>query len=80
MKFLHALDDNAPGAGTLDVSPHGVEEIRQVEHFGFGGGGLNDRLAIGQSGGHHHVVGAQHSGTMGATQIDGRTAQPILGC
>jgi hypothetical protein len=78
-QFLDTLDDDAAGARTGDLRAHGVEEIREVQHFRLGGGGFDHGFTFGEAGGHHHVVRAEHGGTVGAAQVDLRAAQAILG-
>ena len=78
MKFLYPLDDDAAGASTGDFRTHGVEEIREIEDFRLGGGGLDDGDAFGEGGGHHDIVGAEDGGAVGATEVDFRSAEAVL--
>ena len=72
VQFLHAFDDDAPGAGAFDFRAHLVEEIGEVDDLGFGGGAFDDGDAFGEHGGHHDVVGAEHGGAELAAQVDHR--------
>ena len=78
-KCFHTFDDDAAGARAGDFRAHRVEEIREVEDFRLGGGGLDDGDALGQSCGHHHVVGAEHGRAVGAAEVDFRAAQAVGG-
>ena len=60
VQFLHAFDDDAPRAGAFDLRAHRVEEIREIHDFRFGGGAVDDGDAVGEHGGHHDIVGAEH--------------------
>ena len=76
-KLLDALDDDPAGARAGDFRPHGIEEIRQIHHFGFRRGRFDDRHAFSQSGRHHHVVGAEHGRAVSAGHVDLRAAQTV---
>src|SRR5690606_34295906 len=56
-----AINGDGVGAGTGNLGAHGVEEVRQVNHFRLAGGVLQHAAALGQSGGHHDVFGTGHT-------------------
>ena len=70
VQFLHAFDDDAPRAGAFDFRAHLVEEIREIDDFGFRGGALDDGDALGEHRGHHDVVGAENGRAEFAAQIN----------
>ena len=75
VEFLHAFDDDAPGACALDLRAHLDQEIGEIDDLGLGGGAVDDGDAFGEDGGHHDVVGAEHGGAEFAAEVDGAAAQ-----
>ena len=64
------FDGDAAGAGAFDFSTHGVEEMGEVNDFGFAGGGFDDGRARGKDGRHHKVVSAEDGGPVSAAEVD----------
>ena len=60
MQGVHALDADHIPTGAGNARAHGDQTVGQVYHFRLAGGVLDDRLAVGQTGGHHQVLGASH--------------------
>src|SRR5450830_638909 len=54
----HALDGNRVAAGALDVRPHRLEAVREIDDFGLARRVLDYGGAFGQAGRHHQVLGA----------------------
>jgi hypothetical protein len=54
---LHALDDDAARAGAHHARAHRVQHVGDGDDLGLPGRVLDDRDALGQHGGHHHVLG-----------------------
>lgn len=79
VELFDAFDGDAAGSSALDFGSHGVEEVGEVEDFGFCGGGFDDGDAIGEGGGHHDVVGAEDGGAVGSAEVDFRAAEAIGG-
>ena len=59
-KAVYAADLDGVGAGTLDVSPHGIEEVGKVYDVRLLGGVVDDGDTVGQHGGHHNIHGGAH--------------------
>jgi hypothetical protein len=58
MQLLHALDADVAGAVAFDLRAHADEHFGQVDDLGLLRGVLEQRLALGQRGGHQEVLGA----------------------
>ncbi len=56
-QLLDALDDDAAVGGQLDHRAHALEEQREFDDLGLHGRALDDRLALGQDGGHQDGLG-----------------------
>ena len=69
---LDPFDHQGIGAGSVDPRAHRFQAVGQVHHFGFPGGVLDHRGALGQRGGHQQVFGAGHRDQV---QYDVRTPQ-----
>ncbi len=61
-------------AGAFDAGAHLIEHLRQGHDFGLARGIAQDRLALGQGGGHHQILGA---GDRGDIEIDVSAHQPV---
>ena len=57
---IDALDLESARAVAFDLRAHLLQEFREVADFGFAGGALDNRQALGARGGHHDVIGAEH--------------------
>ena len=75
-KTFDPIDGDGVGAGTGNLSTHGVEEVGQVNHLGLTRGVFQHAAAVGQRGGHHDVFGTGHTyrieEEMRTTQSTGR--------
>ena len=73
MQAGHAVDADLRRAGALDPRPHRVQAAREIDDLRLARGVLEDRLPLGQRGGHHQVLGAGHRHQV---HDDARAAQP----
>ncbi|MNM67383.1 hypothetical protein D3C81_789160 [compost metagenome] len=72
MQTLDAIDGDGVGAGAGNLGAHGVQEVRQVDHFRLARGVSQDAAAFGQRCGHHDVFGTGHTD---GVEEEVRTAQ-----
>src|SRR5882762_4441655 len=61
VQFANALDDYSSCPGALDFRAHLIEEISQIANFRLLRRAFDYRCAFGKNGGHHHIIGAEHS-------------------
>jgi hypothetical protein len=73
VQFLDTLDHDLVRARALDLRAHRDEELREVDHFRFARGVLDDGFAVGQRRGHHEVLGARDRDGL---EIEARTLEP----
>ena len=57
MQFVYALDAHDVSAGARNAGAHGHQAVGEIHHFRFTRGILDHRLALGQTGCHHQVLG-----------------------
>ena len=57
---LDALDHEAAVGAQRDVGAHALEEQRQLDDLGLGGGVVDDRAALGEHRGQQHGLGGAH--------------------
>ena len=60
LERVHAFHPDRGPARPLDARAHLQEQLRQVDDLGLLGRVADHGLAVGQGGGHHHVLGAGH--------------------
>src|SRR6185312_8799937 len=66
-------------AGASYFRAHGVEKVGEVDNFGFARGAFDDGHAVGESGGHHDVAGAENRGPGAAAEEHGAAGQIFRG-
>ena len=74
MEGRDTVDPDRGAARALDARSHLDEQIRQVHDLGLLGRVAHDRLAMGQAGRHHDVLGARHGD---GVELDLGAAQPF---
>ncbi len=75
VQLAHAFDDDAPRTRAFDFRAHLVEEICEIDHFGFGSRAFDHGHALGQDRRHHHVVGAENGRAKFSAQSNDRAGK-----
>ena len=74
----HSFNDDATRSGAFNLSTHLVQEVREIDYFGFLRSSFNNGHTIGEHRGHHHIIGAKNRRTKFALYIDYCSGQ--FGC